>query len=832
MLTRILGRAPKVEPAHGEQDGAAGSKQQGTVTTSAESSNKFRLDKSAASADTSAVASQNARGPAAVSSTSVSASNTTAATVTTGAGATSVNSAVTPPLGGSSCTAGGGAGAAAVSSKAPNAAAHGSLAGPTSPGVAQQLHRTASALEIVSEILQLDLVHDAEFCIPIVCASCFDPGKACTITSIADGSGKQEVAKSGLRGKYKDVTFVSENISDIEAEELSTALFRDRASTKCVLLVGFILDGIEKKNDQVLFTRLLRAFDCSACVPPIMLLVPFFEDGFPQLASSASVHHPTLEKRLLDKHVRDFNGRDAGGMSSTIAQREAERRLLDKSKLFAQYGADDVFFWNVRGGTGGRSGSSSGFNTTSSSNKAAAAWNLITEDPQAYAAELRHQGALLEADIECSLAWIAQNLEIMHKQMSVSQAMDAMFAAYVAQKEAQISDLLWNYIPQKILASFPAHVPELIDTDSSVGNLKFVGKLGEGMMLSKVYKAVRNPAITDPVQDILKDWDVKTKGERPKYVAVKKIPKWKFETGLELETLFRECRILIKSLNHPYIVEIFKVTLSVNHMYIVLEYAGKNSLFDFLVHEQHRTGGPIDGRLAQRLFRQIVSAVMHCHSICVCHRDLKPENFIMAPPTVVDAKRSWISDTLKIADFGLAVTVKPGQKLHAQCGSMPFAAPEIIAKKPYDGFKADVWSCGVCLLEMLCGVNKMQRIFGWPQDGDLSATPDRAEEIEAGFRNKSDLRATVLADIRPDYVRAFPEETKNVLALITNKLLPVNEKDRASMSDIGLAKWVDVDSQEQSHGMFESQEKKNEPRTPVTPGSDLRKKDPQGGGQW
>lgn len=50
----------------------------------------------------------------------------------------------------------------------------------------------------------------------------------------------------------------------------------------------------------------------------------------------------------------------------------------------------------------------------------------------------------------------------------------------------------------------------------------------------------------------------------------------------------------------------------------------------------------------------------------MCHRDLKPENFI------VHEDRN-----IKIADFGLAVICKPGQRLSTQCGSMPFAPPEV-----------------------------------------------------------------------------------------------------------------------------------------------------------
>ncbi|MBA0558957.1 hypothetical protein Golob_015943, partial [Gossypium lobatum] len=99
--------------------------------------------------------------------------------------------------------------------------------------------------------------------------------------------------------------------------------------------------------------------------------------------------------------------------------------------------------------------------------------------------------------------------------------------------------------------------------------------------------------------------------------------------------------------------------------------------------------------LSRRYFQQLISAVRFCHSRGVFHRDLKPENLLLDD--------NW---NLKITDFGLsAVTdqIRPDGLLHTLCGTPAYVAPEILAKKGYDGAKVDVWSCGIVLYVLHAG---------------------------------------------------------------------------------------------------------------------------------
>ena len=118
-----------------------------------------------------------------------------------------------------------------------------------------------------------------------------------------------------------------------------------------------------------------------------------------------------------------------------------------------------------------------------------------------------------------------------------------------------------------------------------------------------------------------------------------------------------------------------------------MEYASGGELFEYIVKQKK-----IKEKEACRFFQQLVAGVEYISKLNVVHRDLKPENLLL------DHKMN-----IKIVDFGLSNTYRPGELLKTACGSPCYAAPEMIAGKKYEGLKADLWSCGVILFAMICG---------------------------------------------------------------------------------------------------------------------------------
>eukprot|EP00958_Prasinococcus_capsulatus_P019256 scaffold2355_cov382-Prasinococcus_capsulatus_cf.AAC.7 len=86
---------------------------------------------------------------------------------------------------------------------------------------------------------------------------------------------------------------------------------------------------------------------------------------------------------------------------------------------------------------------------------------------------------------------------------------------------------------------------------------------------------------------------------------------------------------------------------------------------------------------AHRYFVQALHGLDYCHKRCVVHRDVKLENLLLD-----------YGNNIKIIDFGLSSLMTPGKKLSVHCGSPSYAAPEIVARKLYEGPPVDLWSLG------------------------------------------------------------------------------------------------------------------------------------------
>lgn len=150
------------------------------------------------------------------------------------------------------------------------------------------------------------------------------------------------------------------------------------------------------------------------------------------------------------------------------------------------------------------------------------------------------------------------------------------------------------------------------------------------------------------------------------------------------------------SLRHPNIVTVMDIVAVDDACGLVLEYVDGPSLDRWL--ETNRPELP----LALALFADIVRAVEQAHDHGIVHRDLKPANVLLAT----------LSGQLvaKVADFGLARVFNEGAgtRTGATMGTLRYMAPEQVRDASTVDERADIFSLGCLLYEIVCGVPPFQ----------------------------------------------------------------------------------------------------------------------------
>jgi Tol biopolymer transport system component/predicted Ser/Thr protein kinase len=205
----------------------------------------------------------------------------------------------------------------------------------------------------------------------------------------------------------------------------------------------------------------------------------------------------------------------------------------------------------------------------------------------------------------------------------------------------------------------------------SIAHYRITAKLGEGGM-GEVYRAT----------------DTKLGRE----VAIKVLPESFAQDPGRMARFEREAQVLA-SLNHPNIAQIY----GVEDRALVMELVEGETL-----------AGPLRLETALDYARQVAQALEYAHERGVIHRDLKPANIKVTP-----------EGTVKLLDFGLAKAIEdprgtgedPSQsptltlgatRMGVILGTAAYMSPDQASGRTADR-RADIWSFGAVLYEMLAG---------------------------------------------------------------------------------------------------------------------------------
>lgn len=203
---------------------------------------------------------------------------------------------------------------------------------------------------------------------------------------------------------------------------------------------------------------------------------------------------------------------------------------------------------------------------------------------------------------------------------------------------------------------------------------------------------------------------------------------------------FNESHILATIPYHPNIIKYYNSEDFGNEFHICVEYCPK-SVFDLIERK------PLHLKTCVDLFHQLCLGLKHLHELKLAHRDIKPENLLI---NYVNEGKDVI---LKIADFGFATYFSADdEKLTVYCGTMLYAAPELLHSIPYDGRGVDIWAALVTLHAMgssrslFGGVDNVEivaRILERPIRFSSLLPPEITDFLKFGLKRDPSERPTI-----------------------------------------------------------------------------------------
>ncbi len=219
-------------------------------------------------------------------------------------------------------------------------------------------------------------------------------------------------------------------------------------------------------------------------------------------------------------------------------------------------------------------------------------------------------------------------------------------------------------------------------------------------------------------------------------VALKILP---FEIGNDqafTERFTQEARALA-SLNHPNIVSVYDFGESDGLFYFMMEFVDGANLRHIIQK------GDVTPDEALNIVPRICEALQFAHNAGIVHRDIKPENILIGKQGEV-----------KIADFGLAKLLDKEPSdfrltgSHQAMGTMHYMAPEQIQGASSVDHRADIYSLGVVLYELLTGQLPLGRFTLPSKQVSVDARLD--DVVLRSLESDPDRRYQTIDDIKTD----------------------------------------------------------------------------------
>ncbi|PFH45902.1 hypothetical protein AMATHDRAFT_70943 [Amanita thiersii Skay4041] len=152
----------------------------------------------------------------------------------------------------------------------------------------------------------------------------------------------------------------------------------------------------------------------------------------------------------------------------------------------------------------------------------------------------------------------------------------------------------------------------------------------------------------------------------------------------------REVALLTQLRDAPNVTRYYGCHLDGPRVWIVMEYAQGGSVLSLMKASRD---GCLEEKYVSVIVREVLTGLSYLHKVPVIHRDIKAANILVTA-----------SGKVMICDFGVsALLATASSKRNTLTGTPYWMAPEVVQSAPAYDTKADIWSLGIMIYEMIKG---------------------------------------------------------------------------------------------------------------------------------